>query len=84
MKPLMPRFELVQASPRPPRACRVLIASDPPSPLQTLEMLKMLLDPETLDAGVEKDAFMDLFYDSYMKKASQVLLPLPLLCVMAR
>eukprot|EP00887_Chlorella_sp_A99_P007007 scaffold2.g7007.t1 len=36
---------------------------------QELEMLKLLLDPDTLDSSVEKDAFMDLFYDSYLKKA---------------
>lgn len=31
-----------------------------------LEMLRALLDPETMDASVEKDKFIDMFYEQYI------------------
>jgi hypothetical protein len=33
---------------------------------QVLEMLKALLDPETLEASAEKDKFVELFYDKHV------------------
>lgn len=33
---------------------------------QVLEMLKALLDPDTLEASAEKDKFVELFYDKHV------------------
>ena len=34
-----------------------------PHPLQTSELLKTLLDPETMGTVIEKNEFVELFYD---------------------
>lgn len=31
--------------------------------MQTCELLKTLLDPETMDTAIEKNEFVELFYD---------------------
>lgn len=35
---------------------------------QALEILKVLLDPETMDSSVEKDRFIDSFYDNHVAR----------------
>lgn len=32
---------------------------------QVLELLRILLDPDTMDASVERDAFIDSFYEAH-------------------
>lgn len=32
-------------------------------------MLRMLLDPETMEGAVEKNDFLELFYDKYIGQA---------------
>ncbi|GAX85578.1 hypothetical protein CEUSTIGMA_g12993.t1 [Chlamydomonas eustigma] len=42
-------------------------------PEQISELLKALLDPETMDTAVEKNDFLELFYDTYVNKLLQVI-----------
>ena len=42
-------------------------------PEQVLELLKSLLDPDTMDQAVEKNEFLELFYDQYIGKLIDVL-----------
>lgn len=39
---------------------------------QVLELLKILLDPETMDSQEEKDSFIDKFYDSHIWQLMEV------------
>lgn len=36
-----------------------------------LEMLRLLLDPETMDGAVEKHEFIEVFYDHYIGKVGR-------------
>ncbi|KAH7621274.1 hypothetical protein Ndes2526B_g03615 [Nannochloris sp. 'desiccata'] len=38
---------------------------------QCLEILKVLIDPETMDGSVEKDAFIDIFYERHVGRLLQ-------------
>uniref|UniRef100_A0A061R721 Protein phosphatase 4 regulatory subunit 3 n=1 Tax=Tetraselmis sp. GSL018 TaxID=582737 RepID=A0A061R721_9CHLO len=40
---------------------------------QVLEMLRMLLDPESMEQSAEKNEFLELFYDEYIGKLVQTL-----------
>lgn len=40
---------------------------------QVAELLKMLLDPETMEQSVEKNDFLEMFYDKYVAKVVDVL-----------
>ncbi|KAI3423413.1 hypothetical protein D9Q98_010630 [Chlorella vulgaris] len=46
----------------------LLDSSDSGVQEQVLEMLKMLLDPETLEGSAEKDKFVELFYDQHISQ----------------
>lgn len=46
----------------------LLDASDSGLQEQVLEMLKMLLDPDTLEGSAEKDKFVELFYDRHISQ----------------
>ena len=53
--------------------CRTLLESDGTGlQEQTAEVLRMLLDTETLDSAPEKDDFLELFYTRYMSHLVQV------------
>lgn len=41
--------------------------------VQVLEMLRLLLDPESMEQSVEKNEFLELFYDKYIDKLVQTL-----------
>lgn len=36
--------------------------------MQVVELIKMLLDPESMEQSTEKNEFLELFYDSYMER----------------
>lgn len=40
---------------------------------QVAELLKSLLDPETMESAIEKNEFVELFYDSYVNKLLTVI-----------
>ena len=42
-------------------------------PEQVAELLKTLLDPETMESAIEKNEFVELFYDSYINKLLTVI-----------
>lgn len=41
---------------------------------QVCEALKLLMDPDTMEAPVEKNEFLDVFYDKYLDKMTEVIL----------
>lgn len=60
---------------------RALVEEEPKSGLETsgglqeqvLEMLRLLLDPETMEQNTEKNDFLELFYDKYIDTLVQTL-----------
>lgn len=41
--------------------------------LQALELLRLLLDPDMMDGPIEKNSFLDLFYDHFMSHVMALL-----------
>ena len=41
---------------------------------QCLEILKVLIDPDTMDGSVEKDAFIDIFYERHVGRLLQTVI----------
>lgn len=44
----------------------LLCGGDNGQQVQLAELLRMLLDPENMDQSIEKNDFLELFYDSYI------------------
>ncbi|KAG1672117.1 hypothetical protein FOA52_001704 [Chlamydomonas sp. UWO 241] len=42
-------------------------------PEQIAELIKTLLDPDTMESSIEKNEFVELFYDKYVNKIMQVI-----------
>ena len=40
---------------------------------QALELLRLLLDPDMMDGPIEKNSFLDLFYDHFMSHVMALL-----------
>ncbi len=45
--------------------------SDPVRP-QALDLLRLLLDPDMMEGPVEKNTFLDLFYDHHMSRVLEL------------